>query len=52
MVKGDVMFCATAITDADLADGIKSKKDYFEATTIALHKDGKINKLIKNRHYK
>ena len=52
MIKGDVMFCATAITSGDLAKGIKEDNDYFEANTIALHKDGKINTLIKNRHKK
>ncbi len=49
MIKGDVMFCATAITNGDLADGIKDKKEFFEASTIALHKDGKINTLFKNK---
>ncbi len=48
MVKGDVMFCATAITDGDLASGIKDYNDFFEARTLALHKDGKINTLYKN----
>ena len=52
MIKGEVMFCATAITSGDLAKGIKEDNDYFEANTIALHKDGKINTLIKNRHKK
>ena len=49
MIKGDIMFCATAITDGDLADGIKDNNDYFSACTIALHKDGKVNSLIKNK---
>ena len=26
MIKGDVMFCATAITSGDLAKGAKSRK--------------------------
>ena len=52
MIKGDVMFCATAITNGDLANGIKDHKDYFETSTIALHKDGKINTLYKNKHKK
>ena len=34
MIKGDVMFCATAITNGDLAAGINDQKDFFEATTI------------------
>ena len=49
MIKGDIMFCATAITDGDLADGIKDNNDFFSACTIALHKDGKVNSLIKNK---
>ena len=52
MIKGDVMFCATAITSGDLADGIKEYEEYFEATTIALHKNEKINSLFKNKHIK
>ena len=52
MIKGDVMFCATAITDGDLAEGINDNKEFYEASTIALHKDGKINTLVKNKHKK
>ncbi len=52
MIKGDVMFCATAITDGDLANGVKDHKDFYETTTIALHKDGKVNSLLKNKHKK
>ncbi len=48
MIKGDVMFCATAITDGDLCKGIKDNGDSYEASTMALHKDKKINKLITN----
>ena len=52
MIKGDVMFCATAITSGDLAEGIKVQKDYYETNTIALHKEGGINTLLKNKHRK
>tara|TARA_B100001093_G_scaffold515486_1_gene591919 strand:+ start:129 stop:1070 length:942 start_codon:yes stop_codon:yes gene_type:complete len=52
MIKGDVMFCATAITNGDLAPGINDQKDFFEATTIALHKNNNINLLLKNKHKK
>ena len=52
MIKGDVMFCATAITNGDLADGIKDHNNFYETTTLALHKDGEINKLFKNKHNK
>jgi fructose-1,6-bisphosphatase II / sedoheptulose-1,7-bisphosphatase len=50
MIKGDVMFCATAITDGDLAKGIEEEEDFFEANTVALHKDSGINTLFKNKH--
>ncbi len=52
MIKGDVMFCATAITNGDLANGIKDQKDFYEANTIAMHKDAKVNTLFKNKHKK
>ena len=52
MIKDDVMFCATAITNGDLAEGIKDQNEFYEATTIALHKDGKVNTLLKNKHKK
>jgi len=49
MIKGDVMFCATAITDGDLAKGIKDQDEFYEASTIALHKDGKVNTIYNNK---
>ena len=52
MVKGDVMFCATAITNGDLVDGVKDKIDYYETTTIALHKNKRTSSIIKNKHKK
>tara|TARA_B100001057_G_scaffold381274_1_gene387134 strand:- start:574 stop:1515 length:942 start_codon:yes stop_codon:yes gene_type:complete len=52
MIKGDVMFCATAITDGDLVKGIKNQHDVFEASTLALHKDGNINSVFTNKHKK
>ena len=52
MIKGDVMFCATAITDGDLFKGIKDQNEFFEANTIALHKKGKVNAIYKNKHKK
>ena len=52
MIKGDVMFCATAITNGELADGIKDHNEFFETNTLALHKDGQINSLFKNKHKK
>lgn len=49
MVKGDVIFCATGITDGDLVKGIKDQGDTFQSETFVLHKSSKINKTIKNQ---
>ena len=48
MIKGDVIFCATGVTDGDLVKGIKDSEDSFEAETYVLHKNSKTNKIIKN----
>jgi len=52
MVKGDVIFCASGVTNGDLADGIKNFDEKFEVTTLALHKSQKINKTITNIYKK
>ena len=49
MVKGDVVFCATGITDGDLVKGIKDRGNLFESETFVLHKSSKINKIMKNQ---
>ena len=49
MVKGDVIFVATGVTDGEFVKGIKVKKDFFESETLVLHKSSKINKIIKNK---
>ena len=48
MVKGDVIFCATGITDGDMLKGINDKGAYFEATSFVLHKSQNISKKVKN----
>ena len=48
MIKGDVMFFATAITDGELVDGIKIDDNSFTTSTFVLHKNTKTNKKIKN----
>jgi len=48
LVKGDVIFCATGVTDGDLVKGIKDKKDLFESETLILHKNTGLNSKIKN----
>ncbi len=52
MIKGDVIFCASAITNGDIVDGIKDLGDKYEVSTFALHKDFKILKKVKNFHPK
>ena len=47
MVKGDVIFCATGVTDGDLVKGIVDKGDSFESETLALHKSSGTNRIIK-----
>ena len=49
MIKGDVIFCATGVTDGDFVKGIKDVGDSFESETLVLHKSSKINKIIKNQ---
>tara|TARA_A100001011_G_C14319123_1_gene849578 strand:- start:1753 stop:2700 length:948 start_codon:yes stop_codon:yes gene_type:complete len=48
MIKGDVIFCATGVTDGEFLKGINDKEDFFEATTFALHKSQKLSKKITN----
>tara|TARA_B100001057_G_C22752942_1_gene912527 strand:+ start:429 stop:1370 length:942 start_codon:yes stop_codon:yes gene_type:complete len=52
MIKGDVIFCASAITNGDIVDGIKDLNDKYEVSTYALHKNFKIIKKLKNFHIK
>ena len=49
MVKGDVIFCASGVTDGDLVKGIKNDSAHFESETFVLHKSSKTNKIIKNK---
>ena len=49
MVKNDVIFCATGVTDGDLVKGIKDLGDSFQSETFVLHKSSKINKIITNQ---
>ena len=48
MVKGDVIFCATGVTDGDLVKGIKIKEDNFFAQTLVFHKSSGTNKIVNN----
>ena len=49
MVKGDVIFCATGVTDGNLVKGINDVGNHFETETFVLHKSSKTNKIIKNK---
>tara|TARA_B100001750_G_C15198272_1_gene442269 strand:- start:112 stop:693 length:582 start_codon:yes stop_codon:yes gene_type:complete len=49
MIKGDVIFCATGVTDGHLVKGIKDHGDNFEAETYFLHKSTNTSKIIKNK---
>ena len=52
MIKGDVMFFATAITNGEIVDGVKDLGKKYEVSTFALHKELNIFKKIKNYHLK
>ena len=49
MVKGDVVFCATGVTDGDFVKGIKDLGDFFSSETLVLHNSSKTNKISKNQ---
>ena len=48
MIKNDVIFCATGVTDGDMLKGIKINDDTFEANSFILHKSQNISKTISN----
>ena len=39
MIMGDVIFCATGITNGDLVSGIKNNNDSFISETYVAHKN-------------
>ena len=47
MVKGDVIFSATGVTDGDLVNGIRDLGENFSSETLVLHYGTKTNKIIK-----
>tara|TARA_Y100000590_G_C15740207_1_gene1020018 strand:+ start:2658 stop:3602 length:945 start_codon:yes stop_codon:yes gene_type:complete len=49
MIKGDVIFCATGVTNGNLVKGISYIDDYFEAETYTLHKSSNTKTKIKNK---
>ena len=52
MIKGDVMFCATGVTNGDLAKGVENLGNEYKVTTFALHKNKNIIKTISNIYNK
>ena len=48
MIKGDVIFCASGITDGDMLKGIKDIGDSFEVNSFVLHKSQNISKKVIN----
>ena len=46
MIKGDVVFCATGITDGDLVSGIKINKNKFISHTYVAHKNSNLFKIF------
>ena len=48
MIKGDVIFCATGVTDGEMLNGIKEQGDKFEASSIILHKSQRLFQKITN----
>ena len=52
MVKKDVIFCATGVTDGDFVKGINTSNDFYDAETLVLHKSTKFNKIVKNHNKK
>jgi fructose-1,6-bisphosphatase II / sedoheptulose-1,7-bisphosphatase len=52
MVKGDIMFCASGVTQSDLVDGIIISSDKFQVNTLVLHRHLNIKKKITNTYKK
>ena len=52
MVKGDIIFCATGVTDSELVKGIVVSDTKFEVNTLVLHQSQKIIKKITNSYKK
>jgi fructose-1,6-bisphosphatase II / sedoheptulose-1,7-bisphosphatase len=52
IVKGDVIFCATGVTDGDVANGVEDLGNEYKVTTFALHKSQKIIKTVSNIYNK
>ena len=49
MVRGDVIFSATGVTNGDIVKGIKKEEKYFFSETYLLHKSSNTNTILKNK---
>jgi len=49
MIRGDVIFSATGVTDGNLVKGIKDLGEFFESETFVLHKSSKTKKILRNK---
>ena len=47
LVKGDVIFCSSGVTDGELVSGVKLKDKEYETETFALHYSQKFFKKVK-----
>ena len=47
LVKGDVIFCSSGVTDGDLVSGVKLRNKEYETETFALHYSQKFFKKVK-----
>ena len=52
MVKGDVIFCATGVTDGDFVKGIKDLGNNYYSETLTLHSSSKTSTIFKNQNKK
>jgi len=52
MVKGDVIFCATGVTDGNFVKGIKDLGNKYYSETLTLHSNSKTNTIFKNQNKK
>ena len=52
MASGDIIFCATGVTDGELVQGVVVSDNNFKVNTLALHKSQNIKKMVTNIHKK
>ena len=50
LIKGDVIFCLSGVTDGDLVSGVKLRNKEYETETFALHYSQKFFKKAKKKY--